>query len=1204
MTLSLLDSIPAEVRSYCPVCDATNIRWQPLPNQYLNMWKHYGFKHIGSSEMTPLYTYSCPVCGASDRERLYTLFLHKMKAEQGFNPKQTIHFAPESALSKHIRKERYFASYKTADISMSDVDFHADLQSLTFENDFFDFFICSHVLEHVPDDRKAIRELFRVTRPGGSGLLMAPVYHNLETTLEAPSITDIGERWRIFGQNDHLRLYSHDDYVTRIKESGFSLQQMTEDDFGEIVFRQLGLKASSILYVVSKPVADSTKQALSLRTATVDRSSSPSTENVMSIKQEMTMPKVSVILTSRNHEKFLDEAIQSTLSQTYRNFELIIMDDASTDDSWSIIKQYNDSRIRAFRNDVQRYGTYNVNKAISEIAKGDYIAIHHSDDVWALEKLEKQVDFLDQHPETGAVFSWSNIISDDGHLNNDVYIHKVFTQDNKTRHEWLRHFFLSGNALCHPSVLIRKQCYTDCGLYNLALWQLPDFDMWIRLCFKYEIHVLPEYLVNFRWKQDGNNTSAVNNQTVNRASFEYYTILNNYCRIESIEELLKIFPSSEKYCTHPEADIEFALAMTAVEHNSSTKHHLFGLQLLNKLITSPEKAEKIRSVHHFDYMDFANISKQIQIFAPRQPSPIPQTPKSLLEQGIHAFNTEDHETAVECLSTAMTQEPDNPLPCAYLAFICARQGLEVEACNFIAQSTRLAPERADLIAALGEVFLKNSNPSEAVKYLREAVHAQPDLFAAYPAFAQSLHLTGQSGEAVSLLQTTAALPSNSQAPIQSTLLQILAECGDLSGFTETTLRFSRGLPDELLAARCLARFDENGEKTIETLSRIQAQLEDVIHSSQDNAIVIQNESDLTRIAFMVGNFTSHLQLEQLYALLRYLPPERFFTLIISCYTYRPKDDMIQMCALLADTPLNILEDEDGEAVEKIRKLAPDILIDMQAHSPKERLEVFLAAEAPHKFLWGESPTPSIAPNVKTLAGAYLSVENTLPTVNLPDMGEVFDLPELPFTDDTARNMGKPPVLGCLVPAAGIGRNGWQLFAETLRQHPSATLVINLDELRQAAQTFISAQFSSAGVDPTRLSFINACTTEEYCLAWQSIDLGLLPPVNPGGLALPTCLWMGKPCLIPGSILPWSQRPAALLKALGKEEWIAIGTPHYSDLALQLAPSGQRVKPDPTLRERMKAQGLTDPKYFAQGFADAMTGLLRDKQPIPLAASNM
>ncbi|MCL2074837.1 MAG: methyltransferase domain-containing protein [Betaproteobacteria bacterium] len=147
-----------------------------------------------------------------------------------------------------------------------------------------------------------------------------------------------------------------------------------------------------------------------------------------------------------------------------------------------------------------------------------------------------------------------------------------------------------------------------------------------------------------------------------------------------------------------------------------------------------------------------------------------------LEDGIEAFNKTNFEAAIECLSTAMADEPQNPLPCAYLAFVCARQGLIQEARDFIAQTIRLAPERADLVAALGELLLGEGNHSEAAYHLREAVSIQPDLFAAYPALAQSLRLTGQSEEAISILKIAAAIPSDSQATIQAALRQIMAEC--------------------------------------------------------------------------------------------------------------------------------------------------------------------------------------------------------------------------------------------------------------------------------------------------------------------------------------------------------------------------------------------------------------------------------------------
>src|SRR5436189_263834 len=112
-------------------------------------------------------------------------------------------------------------------------------------------------------------------------------------------------------------------------------------------------------------------------------------------------PKVSVILTCYNTEKYLRESIESVLNQTYKDFELIIWYDESTDNSWDIISGYTDERIRVFRHEPNGFAAH-FQQAITEVARGEYIAVHHSDDAWELEKLEKQVAFLDVHPEIGA----------------------------------------------------------------------------------------------------------------------------------------------------------------------------------------------------------------------------------------------------------------------------------------------------------------------------------------------------------------------------------------------------------------------------------------------------------------------------------------------------------------------------------------------------------------------------------------------------------------------------------------------------------------------------------------------------------------------------------------------------------------------------------------------------------------------------------
>ena len=124
-------------------------------------------------------------------------------------------------------------------------------------------------------------------------------------------------------------------------------------------------------------------------------------------------PLVSVILTSYNHAKFLRASIESVLGQTYKDFELIIVDDCSSDESWDIICSYSDDRIRKVRH-FYNYGSGVLKDTINRYARGKYIAVHHSDDVWMLDKLQKQLDFLTRHREYKIVFTNVSVINEEG----------------------------------------------------------------------------------------------------------------------------------------------------------------------------------------------------------------------------------------------------------------------------------------------------------------------------------------------------------------------------------------------------------------------------------------------------------------------------------------------------------------------------------------------------------------------------------------------------------------------------------------------------------------------------------------------------------------------------------------------------------------------------------------------------------------------
>lgn len=329
------------------------------------------------------------------------------------------------------------------------------------------------------------------------------------------------------------------------------------------------------------------------------------------------MPRVSVILTSFNHGKFLREAIDSVLNQTFADFELIILDDASTDDSWDLICQYADPRIKAHRNEANVGYKYWFSKAMPGMALGDYVAIHHSDDVWEPTKLAKQVACLDANPEIGAVFTNAAAITENSALMTDEqhFYFSIFNQPNRTRHAWLRHFFSHGNALCHPSVLIRRRCYETCGVYRHQLAQLADFDMWIRLCLRYEIHILPEKLVRFRVRDNEANVSGDRPETRIRSAYEYYQVLRNYRDLRRLDDFLKVFPSAARYDRGEETDMDFVLGMVALEQKPFGFTQLFGLDLVFEAISDPRRAANIKRHYGFDYKNLLALTGANDVFS-------------------------------------------------------------------------------------------------------------------------------------------------------------------------------------------------------------------------------------------------------------------------------------------------------------------------------------------------------------------------------------------------------------------------------------------------------------------------------------------------------------------------------------------------------------------------------------------------------------
>jgi SAM-dependent methyltransferase len=246
-------------RYRCSVCARRVRRFEPLPPEYMEQLRRYNYKYTtDDAETCNAGYYSCPHCGAADRDRLYALYLRDyFRAAAPAETARIIDFAPSSGLSRLIKEliadSPHSFSYRTADLFEEDVDDRVDITDMrVYGDNSVDFFICSHVLEHVPDDVRALGELYRILKPGGRGILVVPIVLAVEEIDEDSSVTDPAERWRRFGQGDHVRLYSKRGFVERVGRAGFTIRQLGQEHFGRRVFRRHGITDRSVLYIVEK----------------------------------------------------------------------------------------------------------------------------------------------------------------------------------------------------------------------------------------------------------------------------------------------------------------------------------------------------------------------------------------------------------------------------------------------------------------------------------------------------------------------------------------------------------------------------------------------------------------------------------------------------------------------------------------------------------------------------------------------------------------------------------------------------------------------------------------------------------------------------------------------------------------------------------------------------------------------------------------
>jgi hypothetical protein len=256
-------------------------------------------------------------------------------------------------------------------------------------------------------------------------------------------------------------------------------------------------------------------------------------------------PRVSVLMPMHNASQFVGRALQSVLAQTFSDFELLVINDGSTDGSDKVVEEYSDPRVKLHHNSGNIGVPATLNRGL-ELATGEYVARLDADDICVPSRLARQVSYMDAHPDVGVCGSWVRIVG----------AHHGFVMRRPCGSEVIRAFMCLDNPLFHPTVILRKRILDDSGLrYRQTYPRAEDFDLWERVADVSLIDNIPAVLVGYRVhgaSVSATSSDAMESQTceilgrqlsrlgleISEEKLRFHRKVGHGCRLASSEELL------------------------------------------------------------------------------------------------------------------------------------------------------------------------------------------------------------------------------------------------------------------------------------------------------------------------------------------------------------------------------------------------------------------------------------------------------------------------------------------------------------------------------------------------------------------------------------------------------------------------------------------------------------------------------------------
>jgi glycosyltransferase involved in cell wall biosynthesis len=318
-------------------------------------------------------------------------------------------------------------------------------------------------------------------------------------------------------------------------------------------------------------------------------------------------PLISVGMPAYNAEPFIGAAIESILGQTFRDWELIIVNDGSTDTTWDRIRSYRDRRIKCFSQDNSGPAVA-YNRAFSE-SRGDYFALLNADDVCYPDRLEYQLRSY-RSGSRRVLFSSPDFIDAEGKPSSDEhFLTGRFRSDSYTRAQTLERFFFHGNFLCTPTLFVEREVLIEAGPFNPALFNLNDFELWIRLVKKYALCPDPKPAIQYRIHSDnlsGPPRKPADLRRAVRFHNENYLVMRNF--FDGVPSALfkeafghrLIRPTYE---TDLERECEQAFLYLKVPDR---RVQLIGMENLGQLLADPKSERVLNERYSFTPLSFAN----------------------------------------------------------------------------------------------------------------------------------------------------------------------------------------------------------------------------------------------------------------------------------------------------------------------------------------------------------------------------------------------------------------------------------------------------------------------------------------------------------------------------------------------------------------------------------------------------------------------